>query len=383
VKALSVISKSLSEVMDSTESRAVLTGWAKNANPEILSLLLKNENLSSQVFEEAYSNLSEEDKLKFLRNDDSLRSSKLAYTLRSLVDPNLRYQSDPSAWRAVVTARANAVLDREVWSEDDVQVAEKTLGSSGVVLKLKKDFESGTRTVWPLAKHQEKLELGLAGRNTFGYSYQLAVFAEHSTNPIILANLGSFRPAMVDRVLANPNTDMKALASILVKNDKLSADQFNKAKSLLLAHPDTPASVKASLVSSSSASAPVFNEAEKTDLFKEAKIAKRVSLASRKSALAYPSLAAISREREAEALLRYDVARGKLDATEQNFVALGKQKAYLEKNVVYDLDTNKSYKSVLKRIENANKFRVQNGDHDGLLETLKPLAYTIYNPFKG
>jgi hypothetical protein len=369
-KLRELVGSKLTDIADSSEERDILSGWSKNATPETLDMFLSNPNFSSTAFQQAYENLTEEDKLNFIRKNNNLSSSKFSYKLSDMMgDPRSR---DNKATHA----RVEALLEREKLSPDAVDVAKRAIGPHALIAKIRKDYTDGSRTSWPFVAASYKQESGLLydTSSSAGAPSRL-LFAEYATNPRTLASIGAHDSVAVDKVLDNPNSDTKTIATILAKNNSLTSAQYLKAKTLLAARSDLPDNVVESLKYKGSVT-PAYSDQETTAMLREVKIATRMISHSRRTVLGRSSdeMKEQARKTMAEYRKTFDTTRAKLDSSDQNYDSLVKQERYLEKNSYYD---NTSHKRVKERLLNADVYRNQKGGLDKLRESLRGLTYEI------
>ena len=367
-KLQELVGSKLTEIADSSEERDILSGWSHNASPEALDALVKNPNFSHQALEAAFNNLSEEDKLKFLRENKNLEKSKLGFMVNSLV--GTQYKTHGTYARG----RAAALLERETVSYKILDDAKRVLGSAGVMAKLRTDYDNGSRTVWPFSASSHKQEMSLlndSGRSVGHHSR--IFFAKNATNPVTLAAIGASDPIAVDSVLENPHTDTKALTTILARNDFLTSAQYLRIKARLEADPSLPEKIATSL-KSDLPSTPSYSVTEADDLQRELKVSARKLVYANKSLTAANSreLATAAKVNKANEQKTFDTARAKLDSTEQNYNSLLKQERYLTAQ-----KGTPAHQRVLDRIANANKYRNQKGGIDAIRKSLQGYKYDV------
>lgn len=394
-KIKELVSEKLSDLADSSEEKAILSGWSKNATPETLDLFLKNPNFSSTAFASAYENLSEEDKLKFLKNNKNFETSKFSYNTSNLVVNNFQFNDDISK------GRANALLEREKVNSEMIIAAKRSLGAHATVQKISNDYATGARTVWPFSKDStakevtlstRKIEISLISESARGIgSSQRIFFAKKSEHPEVLATLGSSDSVALDSVLDNPHTNAEALATIIRTNKSMSSAQYEKTVKLLASKPDLPKRVAEGLAQNSQDGEPVFFKPVYTEQ-EEAILIKEISQ-SRKMLSYYKKVSSSSNHRKLseeekdlyakktkETQAQLTISRARLDATDRNYDSLIAQKNHLEKSIVLDLPANtSSYKVVVERLAQADSYRQQKDGSDKLQVALLGFGYYI-NP---
>jgi hypothetical protein len=394
-KIKELVSEKLSDLADSSEEKAILSGWSKNATPETLDLFLENPNFSSTAFASAYENFSEEDKIKFLKENKNLETSKLSYRTNNMVINNFQFTDDVSK------GRAKALLEREKVTSEMVITAQRSLGAHATIQKIVNDYASGARTVWPFSRNStnkgislssRKIELSLISEAARGVgNVQRIFFAQKSEHPEVLATLGSSDSIALDSVLDNPHTNAEALAAIIRTNKSMSSAQYEKTVKLLASKPNLPKKVAEGLAQNSKDGEPVFfkpvyTEQEEAILIKEISQSRKMLSSYKKASISnkYKSLSEEDKDYYAkkiqETQAQLTISRAKLDATDRNYDSLIAQKKHLEKSIVLDTPENSSsYKVVVERLAQADSYRQQKDGSDKLQVALMGFGYFI-NP---
>lgn len=380
--------------MTSPEESAMFTGLSKNASPETLDVLLKSQSFHMDAFREAYTHLSEEDKRSFLANNKNLRASKFGFLTSELV------RGAPTMTdKDVIRSRMVACLSREVYSADILDAVRRDRAENLLVVSLRNDYQSGERTVWPFIPSLRSKEISIIENSSSQSTRQL--FAEHSSNPETLATLGMSDPETLDLVMDNPNVNSRALATILARSTTLSSAQYVSLKAALENREDLPEHIRTSLNTFQGLKAPVITEGETQPLRDSMRAAAhRIKYQQKRLTETSHKLREVKRTRPAGETASlddlalgnevtqirndiqaqqntFDSVRGKLDASDENYNALIKQKSYLEKNVNASVKNNDGYKTVIGRLQLAEKERRNSGDHKSLKNLLASLIYPV------
>lgn len=383
--------------MTSPEESAMFAGLSKNASPETLDVLLKSQSFHMDAFREAYTHLSEEDKCSFLANNKNLRASKFGFLMSELV------RGAPTMTnKDVIRGRMVACLSREVYSAALLDAVRRACAENLLIVSLRNAYQSGERTVWPFTTDLRSQEVSIVeNSSSIAGNPNRLLFAEHSSNPETLAILGMSDSATFDFVMNNPNTTSKTLATILAKSTSLSSAQYVSLKIALEKQEDLPEHIRTSLNTFQGLTVPVIAEGEIQPLrdsmraaahrikyqqkrltetsarLREAKWARPAGETASLDDFALGSEVTQIRNDIQAQQNTFDSVRGKLDASDENYNALIKQKSYLEKSVNASVKNNDGYKTVVGRLQRAEKERRDSGDHKSLKNLLASLTYSV------
>jgi hypothetical protein len=333
-------------------------------------------NMAKNI-QKGYENLSDEEKQKFL---DEAPAKALIPLLP--IGHNWRQISGNSKYHKPFEAimyRAD-VTDESVIRKLDSITRDNELGN-----RILNDINTGKRTAWPFTA-----ALGDVEKRTFGGfragSMQRKDWVEHTTNKEVLARIGANDSISLPAIINNPALDGKVAATILSKNNNLTSVQYDKLLSKVAGddrtRPQLKKAVQDNIGYSLAAKLTPEESKEALDTIrKTSRYIRNTSIQARRSDIG--SLIRKAREDQVKVQrVKADSARAKLDSTDVAYDSLVKQKAYLEKNATY-YRTNKSYKNVLKRLENANRYREVHGAIKSIREVISWQDIYDSKPFRG